>query len=131
MTYLCIRTDKPTAELYLYENDALHDSYTWLADRQLAKGLLYHIAEFLKRNDQSFTDLDGIVVFRGPGSFTGLRIGITVANVMAYSLDTPIIGGETDDNWIKPALQALLTGENERIVLPLYGSDPRITTPRK
>ena len=36
------------------------------------------------------TDIDKIIVVNGPGSFTGIRIGVTLAKIMAYSLDIPI-----------------------------------------
>lgn len=38
------------------------------------------------------TALKAIVVFAGPGSFTGLRVGVSVANALAWSLDIPVIG---------------------------------------
>ena len=41
------------------------------------------------------TDLDGIAVTSGPGSYTSLRIGISIAKGLAYSLDIPLIGIST------------------------------------
>ena len=74
--------------------------------------------------------LTGICVFEGPGSFTGLRIGISTANAISYSLDIPIVssGGDT---WIQDCAAKLSQGKNQKIVLPSYGSEPNITKPRK
>lgn len=41
------------------------------------------------------TEIDKIVVAEGPGSFTGIRIGVTIAKTMAWALDVPIIGVST------------------------------------
>jgi tRNA threonylcarbamoyladenosine biosynthesis protein TsaB len=102
----------------------------WQADRELAKGLLDYIQRQLQQNDASFDDISGIGVFQGPGSFTGLRIGMTVLNTIADSQAIPIVSA-VGDNWQEVALARLTRGEDDKIVLPLYGSDARITTPRK
>lgn len=102
----------------------------WQADRQLAKGLLGWLNEQLTDQDKTFQDLTGIGVFTGPGSFTGLRIGLTVMNTLADSLTIPIVGTRGDD-WQQEALRRLGAGENDRIALPFYGSEANITTPRK
>lgn len=128
--YLGIRTDSPVAEFYLYEGTDQRADMTWQADRQLAHGLLGRLETFLQENDSSFSELRGVFVFRGPGSFTGLRIGITVMNTIAYAQDIAIIGTEGDE-WRAQGIARLAAGENDEIVLPFYGADPRITQPRK
>jgi tRNA threonylcarbamoyladenosine biosynthesis protein TsaB len=53
------------------------------------------IEEVMKKGEISLQDLDAICVNRGPGSYTGLRIGISTAKGLGYALDTPIIGANT------------------------------------
>jgi len=103
---------------------------TWQADRELAKGLLGYIQTQLESQSKTWTDLTGLGVLKGPGSFTGLRIGITVLNTVAYAQHIPIVG-ETGDDWQKVAVQRLLNGESDSIVLPEYGGEANITLPRK
>lgn len=128
--YLGIRTDSPVAEVYLYDGTILKAEKTWQADRELAHGLLAQLESFLSDNGLTFHDLGGVFVFRGPGSFTGLRIGITVMNTIAYAESLPIVGGE-GETWQTDAVAGLESGKNDEIVLPFYGADPRITKPVK
>ncbi len=55
--------------------------------------------------DWPLSDLDGIVYSKGPGSFTGLRIGITVCKGLAYALSKPLIGINTMDALAYAVLQ--------------------------
>jgi tRNA threonylcarbamoyladenosine biosynthesis protein TsaB len=80
--------------------------------------------------DESLRDIQGIIVFEGPGSFTGLRISMSVANALAYSLGVPIVAS-SGDNWITEGLAQLQSGGNHRIAVPEYGAHANITTPRK
>lgn len=130
MLFLCVRTDSPVAELYLYEGGRQVADYHWRADREMAKGLLAKIEAFLSDNDTSFSSLGGIVAFQGPGSFTGLRIGLTVCNTLAYSLSIPIVGRD-GDHWAKKGVSRLISGHDDQVVMPHYGADPRITRPKK
>lgn len=126
MLIITIRTDKPEAEIGLYEDAKQLKYETWLAHRELAETIHTKLAELLKSQHRELKDLDGIVVFKGPGSFTGLRIGITVANALAYSLNVPIVARE-DPNWLENGVVALQNGQNDKIALPEYGADPHIT----
>ena len=127
---LAIKTDSSIAELYLFDDQDQEISRDiWEAGRSLAKDVLKHIDTLIDANG-SWSVLVGLVVFRGPGSFTGLRIGITTANTISYANQLPIIG-ESGDSWSSVGRQRLLSGENDQIVLPEYGSDPHITVPKK
>lgn len=127
---LCVRTDTKDAEIYLQNAHEVLLQKTWQADRQLAKDLLREIESLLEQAAISWGDITGIAVYKGPGSFTGLRIGCTVANAAAYAQTIAIVGGSGDD-WKRNAIDRLTQGENEAFVMPEYGAEPRITTPRK
>lgn len=128
---LGIRTDTGIAEFCLYDKKGyVVKKSTWEADRTLAHLLLKKLSEFVGGADYLLHDITGLFVFRGPGSYTGLRIGITVMNSLAYSLDVPIIGTD-GDNWCEQAVKRLQAGENDRLVLPEYGTGPHITHPVK
>lgn len=130
MTILTIRTDKPEAEIGLY-NDAVQVAYEiWTAHRQLAETLHSKIRALLASQNVTWSDLDGIVCFQGPGSFTGLRIGLTVANAFAYSYGLLIVAEQSQD-WVKSGVERLLAGESDGQALPYYGADAHITPPKK
>lgn len=126
--YLAIRTDNPQAELYLLnELSEVQSQKVWQADRTLARDLPGEIDELV---DSNYEQLSGIVVYKGPGSFTGLRIGITVANAIAYGQSLPIVA-VAGDNWLTDGINQLKDGVDDRIALPEYGAAPHITPPRK
>src|SRR3989304_8722745 len=52
--------------------------------------LLPIIIKILKKNKASFSDLTAVEVNPGPGSFTGTRVGVSVANALGFALNIPI-----------------------------------------
>lgn len=127
---LTLRTDRPDAEIGLYNGEHQLSYKIWHANRQLAKTLLKMIHTQISQQQADWPDLRGIVVYEGPGSFTGLRIGITVANTLAYGQNIPIVAAKGDD-WLTAGLTKLQAGQNDRLVLPHYGSEAHITPPKK
>lgn len=126
---LLLDTSTPVCKL-TFIDDEYRFNDEWQADRELAKGLLKYLHTNLKSEGKTWKDISGIGVFQGPGSFTGLRIGITVLNTIADSLAIPIVSGKGDD-WQQEVRRKLEYGDNEHIVLPFYNSEPHITKPRK
>jgi tRNA threonylcarbamoyladenosine biosynthesis protein TsaB len=127
---LALRTDKPQAELYLYDGPKELAEIKWPAHRELAETLNSKIEEILNKSSISYNDLDGIAVFQGPGSFTGLRIGLSVANALAYAKNIPIVATSGED-WINDAVKDLQAGKNDKVAIPKYGAAANITKPRK
>lgn len=122
---LSLQTSGPTCHVWL--DDA---EYSWEAHRTLAHGLLAYLEECLTKENKTFKDLSGLIVFQGPGSFTGLRIGITVMNTIAASERLAIVG-ETGDDWLSHGHTRLNRGENDKMVVPEYGGEAHITQPKK
>lgn len=126
---ILLDTSTPVCKLTLVDGDQqFHDE--WQAERTLAKNLLTYLRDQLQIRQKTFDDITGIGVMKGPGSFTGLRIGLTVLNTIADTRQVPIVG-TTGEDWQTEALRRLTAGENEQIVLPLYGREATITKPRK
>ena len=126
---LLLDTSTPLCRMSFIDGD-IETTADWQADRTLAKNLLTQLQESLSGMGKTLHDIDGIGVFEGPGSFTGLRIGMTVANTIADSEGIAIVGARGDD-WRQAALARLRSGENDRLVMPFYGGDAHITLPRK
>ncbi|MBO0342621.1 tRNA (adenosine(37)-N6)-threonylcarbamoyltransferase complex dimerization subunit type 1 TsaB [Flagellimonas profundi] len=67
----------------LQENNAANYSHS--------EQLHVFIKEALKEASLSFSDLDAVAISKGPGSYTGLRIGVSAAKGLCFSLDLPLI----------------------------------------
>jgi tRNA threonylcarbamoyladenosine biosynthesis protein TsaB len=128
---MIILLDSSTAmcKITLVNGDWRQD-YGWESDRTLAKWLLGYLDKILKEHDKTWTDISAIGVFEGPGSFTGIRIGLTVMNTIADSQQIPIVGAR-GENWQDEVLEKIKAGKNEKIVLPFYDRGANITKPRK
>lgn len=130
MLIITIRTDKPDAEVGLFESETKLAYETWHAYRELSATIHTKLASLLASQHKQLEDVAGIVCFQGPGSFTGLRIGLTVANTLAFGLSVPIKGAMGDD-WILHGIRALESGSSDVQVMPEYGAEAHITLPKK
>jgi len=130
MIILTIRTDNPEAEIGLFDGQKELAYEKWQAHRQLAETIHQKIEKLLKSQQKDWQDIAGLVAYKGPGSFTGLRIGLSVSNALTASLEIPIVGTSGHD-WLSSGLSALQVGQNDKTVMPEYGSPVHITAPKK
>lgn len=130
MIILTIRSDKPEAEVGLYDDHNQLGHKKWYAHKQLAETIHTTIRDLLANNKLTLHSVQGIVCFRGPGSFTGLRIGLTVGNAFSEGLAVPIVGSKGDE-WQKVGIDKLLARQNDHIVVPEYGAPVHITEQKK
>ncbi len=131
---LALRTDSSEAEIYVLDQGAIQAQKLWSAGRELSEQLLSEIYALLDSVDSKPEELQAVLAYQGPGSFTGLRIGISVANAIGYSLGIPVIGTSGED-WLKAggylAEKAIKDGQEFQPLPPEYGAQPHITQPRK
>lgn len=113
-----------------FVNQNSQESIRWHAERTLARDMLGFLRKQLTDRNLSMSDVTGIGVFRGPGSFTGLRIGLTVLNTWAHAERIPIVGA-IGEAWKDECVARIGAGEDDQIVLPEYGAPARTTKPRK
>ena len=83
-----------------------------------------------------YSQIQGVVVSRGPGGFTSIRIGIITANTFSYALDIPIVGLKKNEysdfaDLSKKGIKKLKRTNNKDIIIPFYGREPNITKQKK
>jgi tRNA threonylcarbamoyl adenosine modification protein YeaZ len=91
MTYaLAIHTASPDLGLALSNFADEHRTLTLPLGRDLSTHMHVHVMEFIQ--PQTWTDLSWLAVAKGPGGFTGTRIGVVMARTLAQQLEIPLFG---------------------------------------
>ena len=91
MYILGIETATMTGSVAIMTEDRLVAEYTLTTETTHAERLMSAIDHLLQAASLGIQEIDGIAVGLGPGSFTGLRIGVTTAKSLAYSIRKPIV----------------------------------------
>ena len=92
---LCIETATSLCSVALCDNNAVLSLKESNEGRSHASLLTLFIQDLLHEAGISVADLDAVAVSKGPGSYTGLRIGVSAAKGIAYAASLPLIGIET------------------------------------
>ncbi len=79
-----------------------NNSYEVFSDTKedTSKSLPFIVENVLNKTQSSFNDIDGIAISMGPGSFTGLRVGLSYVKGLSLALDIPIIPISTFESMI-------------------------------
>jgi tRNA threonylcarbamoyl adenosine modification protein YeaZ len=89
---LAIDTSTDNASLALIKGDRVLAEANWLCEQNHTTELLPQLVRLLGEAKVGIGSVSGVIVARGPGSFNGLRVGISTAKGLAFSLGIPIIG---------------------------------------
>lgn len=108
-----------TTSRYLYAGIVKDDSLIAFRKKDLGKDLsLYavsEVAEMFNEVNLKPNDVDKIIVVNGPGSFTGIRIGVTLAKIFAWSLNKPI----TTITSLEAMAESI---ESDKLVVPIINA---------
>lgn len=92
MKILCIETSSPLCGVAILEDTKLIDKIELNNGLTHSETLMPLIRDILEKNNMSLKNIDLISIDIGPGSFTGIRIGISTAKAFADSLNIPCVG---------------------------------------
>jgi tRNA threonylcarbamoyladenosine biosynthesis protein TsaB len=92
---LNIETSTALCSVALAHNGKVISQREIIEDKSHAARLTVFIKEVLQESSKEITDLDAIAIGKGPGSYTGLRIGVSTAKGLAYGANLPLIAIST------------------------------------
>lgn len=104
---LCVETSTTACSVALSKDGELKFLKEDSTGKSHSAMLLTFIDEVLKNNDIDLNNLDAFAVSKGPGSYTGLRIGVSTIKGLAYATEKPVIAVDT--------LQAMALGMKEKV----------------
>ena len=116
MMLLAIDTSTESAGLALVQNNQVLAKATWRCGQNHSVELLPRLTQLLQEAGVELKSVSCILVARGPGSFNGLRVGLSTAKGLAFGLDVPIIGVSSLE------LEARQHAENDLPICPIFNA---------
>ena len=92
---LCLETSTAVCSVALVENGKVIALRESLDGQNHAEKITIFIDEVMKEANVSYRDLDAVATSMGPGSYTGLRIGVSTAKGLCYAIEKPLIAIDT------------------------------------
>ncbi|MCQ2792187.1 MAG: tRNA (adenosine(37)-N6)-threonylcarbamoyltransferase complex dimerization subunit type 1 TsaB [Bacilli bacterium] len=90
MIYLLLDSSNTYLSVGLVKNKQVMDKISYPCFQRQSEYMVMEISKLLKRNHLKMKQINGVVVSIGPGSYTGIRIALTIAKVMSYALNIPL-----------------------------------------
>ncbi len=97
MLTLAINTASSQTAIALFEDKKLVEENSWHSNNDEAEKLMPSINNLL--GQRGFDEVEEVFVVKGPGSFTGLRVGVTVANTLSYLTGAKLYAISAFDYW--------------------------------
>ena len=91
MNFLAIETATDVCSAALFFDNKIADIKTSTEPKAHSKNLAVFVQKIIRKNELSISELDGIAVSSGPGSYTGLRIGFSLVKGMIFPFNLPVI----------------------------------------
>ena len=95
MLLLSLDTSTTVCSVALHQDGSLLGSYELFTERTSSAMLTTLISNVVEHTGYTLSELDAIAVAKGPGSYTGLRIGVSTAKGLCFSLDKPLLAINT------------------------------------
>ena len=92
---LTIDTSSQKVGLALSDSNRIIQEYCWYSQENHTRELIPNIMQLLEKNKIAISSVTSIVIARGPGSFNGLRVGMSVAKGLAFAREVPLVGIST------------------------------------
>ena len=92
---LSIDTSTDTASIALSSHGEIIAELTWHAGQNHTTELIPNLTCILEQVKLNLKDISGVIVAKGPGSFNGLRVGMSTAKGLALALNIPLVGIST------------------------------------
>ena len=124
-----IDTINEKADIILLDDNFKEIGRKSISDKfQVAEKVLPVADELMEEHGCNLSMVSAILVNLGPGSYTGQRIGVTTANLIAFSLSIPVVGYKNNErNTTINLLKRDGIDQKFSLVAPLYSSAPTIT----
>lgn len=113
---IMINTASRENAVALLNNGQVLGERAWPSNADESQTILPKLEELLDQEGKGWNDVQRVVAVTGPGSYTSLRVGITIANAIAWSRKIPIAGVSVFSVW-ECRIDPVVRGEDHRCVV--------------
>ncbi|NJL87429.1 MAG: tRNA (adenosine(37)-N6)-threonylcarbamoyltransferase complex dimerization subunit type 1 TsaB [Leptolyngbyaceae cyanobacterium SM1_1_3] len=134
MLGLALHTSSPDLGLALSDFETFSRHQVWPLGRDLSTYLHHYLADFVQ--PYGWADLSFVAVVKGPGGFTGTRIGVVTARTLAQALDRPLFAVSSLAAWARRSrsdqdthIAVQMRAQRDQVYGAIYQTDGSYLTP--